>query len=169
MPPSSYPVATSPVGWWRLRSSWWSSRPPPSSQAVGGDRRFCYARRVTVSPKTQSLLKCPNVPGAGEPLASAGDQRCSEARKCASRGRERKGNSNEESSVCFGRDSRCGKRCWLRRHRQGQGPPACRDQGLTSIIYPIAPGLDIVGGHHAGAPTMSAVVVSGINVLPHAP
>src|SRR5262249_53723527 len=113
------------------RSWWWSSRPPPSSQAVGGDRRFCCARRVTVSPKTQSLLKCPNVPGAGEPLASAGDQRCSEARKCASRGRERKGNSNEESSVCFGRDSRCGKRCWLRRHRQGQGPPARRDQGLT--------------------------------------
>jgi hypothetical protein len=51
----------------------------------GADRlplsnRFCCARRVTVSPRTQSPLKCPTVSGAGEPLASAGDQRCSGAR-----------------------------------------------------------------------------------------
>ena len=74
-------------------------------------------------------------------------------------GVKEKGNSNEESTVCFGCNSRRGERLWLRRHRQGQGAPAHRDQGLTSIIYPVAPGLDIVGDHHAGAPTMSAVVV----------
>ena len=33
--------------------------------------------------------------------------------------------------------------------------PSCARVDL--IIYPVAPGLDIVGDHHAGAPTMSAV------------